>query len=330
VRLSVSLGLWQDRPPLEALDTALAAEQAGYPELWIGEMATWDAFALATAVGARTSHITFTIGPLPITVRDPAMIAMGIASVAGLTARRTAVALGTSSDVVARDWHGRSREHAATALAESATALRGLLDGQRSALQGTVVHSSGYRLRLPAPASPITVAAFGPAALRVAAQHADRVVLNLVSPTTAAELIEALRTECQRLRRPTPPVATWIPASINPTTASLGQLRQALVGYLAAPGYAAMFRREGFTEIVRLAERHPHPRELLAAIPAEMVATVGLVGSLDEAATRLGRYAGAGVDEVAIVPACSDADPAGRRTLHALATLPAGDPATVR
>ncbi|WP_410596867.1 hypothetical protein [Amycolatopsis sp. lyj-23] len=46
MRLSVSLGLWQDRPPEEALDTARAAEAAGYRELWIGEMATWDVFAL--------------------------------------------------------------------------------------------------------------------------------------------------------------------------------------------------------------------------------------------------------------------------------------------
>jgi probable F420-dependent oxidoreductase len=324
VRLSAVLGLWQDRPPGEALENAAAAARAGYPELWIGEMATWDSFALATAIGARTDS-ALTLGPLAVTVRDPAMIAMGVASVASLTGRQTHVALGTSSDTVAWDWHGRSRQHAATALAESATAVRDLLRGQRSALDGTVLRSNGYRLRVPAPRSPITIAAFGPAALRVAARQADRVVLNLVSPGSASTLIDQLHAECHRLDRPAPPVAAWVPATIDPTTASLDQLRRALVAYLAAPGYATMFRAEGFADVVRLAEQGPHPRELLAAIPPQMVSATGIVGSLDEAAKRLRAYADAGVDEIAVVPACTDTDPAGKRTLEALAALHEGN-----
>ena len=84
--LSVSLGLWQDRPAEEALLTARAADDLGYPELWVGEMATYDAFALATAIGLATTRIRLTVGPLAVAVRDPMMIAMGAASVAGLTA----------------------------------------------------------------------------------------------------------------------------------------------------------------------------------------------------------------------------------------------------
>jgi alkanesulfonate monooxygenase SsuD/methylene tetrahydromethanopterin reductase-like flavin-dependent oxidoreductase (luciferase family) len=61
-RLSVSLGLWLDRPADEVLATADAADAAGYPELWVGEMATYDAFALATAVGLRTQRIDLTVG----------------------------------------------------------------------------------------------------------------------------------------------------------------------------------------------------------------------------------------------------------------------------
>jgi hypothetical protein len=35
-RRSVVLGYWQDRPPLEALDTARLADRLGFEELWIG------------------------------------------------------------------------------------------------------------------------------------------------------------------------------------------------------------------------------------------------------------------------------------------------------
>lgn len=319
MKLSVSLGLWQDRPPEEALETARAAEAAGYPELWIGEMATWDAFALGTAIGAATSRIALTFGPLAVTVRDPATIAMGVASVAALTGRATGVALGTSSDVVVRGWHGRSRSRAATALAESAIAVRQLVSGSKSTVDGSVVGSQGYRLRLAAPNSPLTIAAFGPRALEVAARYADRMVVNLVSPAAAASLVRGLRAAAARAGTTPPPVAAWVVGAADPGQAELEQLRRGVVGYLAAPGYADMFRAEGFGELVDFARTRPHPRELLAAVPVDAIAAVGLLGSPSEIAAKAREYAEAGVDELAIVPATSDEDPGGAKTLAAVA-----------
>ena len=317
MRLSVSLGFWQDRPPEEVLETARAAEAAGYPELWIGEMATWDAFALGTAIGAATSRISLTFGPLPVTVRDPATIAMGVASVAALTGRSTGVALGTSSDVLVRGWHGRSRDRSATALEESAIAVRQLVHGEKSTVDGKVVGSQGYRLRVAAPKSPVTIAAFGPRALDVAARHADRMVINLVSPAAAATLVRGLREAASRAGTTPPPVAAWVVGAADPGPAELEQLRRGVVGYLAAPGYSDMFRAEGFGDLVDFARTRPHPRELLAAVPVEAIATVGLLGSSAEIAAKAREYAEAGVDELAIVPATSDDDPGGEKTLVA-------------
>src|SRR5208282_4357663 len=118
--LAVSLGYWQDRPPEEALLTAKAADRLGYGELWLGEMATYDAFALATAAGLATERIRLVIGPLAVSVRDPMQIARGVASVAALTGRPTAVALGTSSPLVVGDWHGRDPAGSQVMLRESA------------------------------------------------------------------------------------------------------------------------------------------------------------------------------------------------------------------
>lgn len=321
MRLSVSLGLWQDRPPEEVLATAWAADAAGYPELWIGEMATWDAFALATAIGGITDQISLTLGPLAVTVRDPAMIAMGVASVATLTGRETGVALGTSSDVVVRDWHGRSRDHAATALGESAQAVRELLAGKKAQLEGKVLRAKGYRLRLASPNPPLTVAAFGPKAIEVAARHADRMVLNLVSPATAAKLVRQLHAAADRLGTAPPRVAVWVVGALNPTPEAIEQLRRGVVGYLAAPGYADMFRAEGFGSLVDFALTRPHPRELLAAISVEVMEAVGLVGPEEQMWARVSAYADAGVDELVIVPSATDADPAGAATLTAFRSL---------
>ncbi|WP_024794375.1 LLM class F420-dependent oxidoreductase [Tomitella biformata] len=320
--LEVSLGLWQDRPADEALATAAIADELGYKSLWIGEMATYDAFALAMEIARHTVDIPLTLGPFAVTVRDPAMIAMGAASVAALTRRRVDIALGTSSAVVVEEWHGRSRARSARALAESAAALRPLLNGEKVESPGEVVGSTGYRLRLPAPRSGLTIAAFGPAAIRAAARHGDRLVLNLVTAETAGELIGDLERAAAELGRPRPRVALWATAAIGAGSGAVEQIRRGVLGYLAAPGYSEMFERAGFGDVVAFARTRPHPRELLARIPTELVEAVGIIGPDTAAAqARIDAYRTAGVDDIVIVPSCTDADPAGERTLRMLAAL---------
>ena len=165
MKLSVVTPLWQDRPAAENLEVAINADRLGFPELWIGEMATYDAFAFATAAGANTNNIALTLGPLAVSVRTPMTMAMGIASVADLTGRQTQLALGASSVVVVEEWHGRERARTATHLAETAQIVRGLLNGDKVSFEGKMASCNGYRLRLDAPATPVTIAAFGPAAV---------------------------------------------------------------------------------------------------------------------------------------------------------------------
>lgn len=318
-KLSVSLGLWQDRPAAEVVRTAEVADALGYGEIWIGEMATFDAFALGAVVAARTARAALTIGPLAVAVRDPVMIAMGAGSLAELTGRTVNVALGSSSPVLVEQWHGRRQERTALALAESASAVRALLAGGKADVQGEVIRTRGFRLRTRAPATPLTIAAFGRGAVRVAAEQAGRMVINLVTPKSAARLVETLHEECRAAGRPVPPVAAWLAAAVDPSEAGIEQLRRGLVAYMSVPGYGEMFAEAGFGDVVRFARTGPHPSELLAAIPPEIVGHVCLVGGEPAVRARLAEYAAAGVDEVALVPGSSDADPAGVATLTALA-----------
>lgn len=325
----MSLGLWQDRAAGEVVRTAEVADALGYGEIWIGEMATFDAFALGAVVAGRTSRAALTVGPLAVAVRDPVMIAMGAGSLAELTGRTVNVALGSSSPVVVEQWHGRRQERTALALAESATAVRALLDGGKADVRGEVISTRGFRLRTRAPGTPLTIAAFGRGAVKAAARHADRMVINLVTPKSAARLVQMLHDECRAAGRPVPQVAVWLatvvapseagPVAESPVAESMEQLRRGLVAYLSAPGYGEMFTEAGFGDVVRFARTRPHPGELLAAIPAELTGHVSLVGDQRAVRARLAEYASAGVDEVALVPGSSDADPAGVATLTALA-----------
>jgi probable F420-dependent oxidoreductase len=264
---------------------------------------------------------------------------MGAGSLAELTGRTVNVALGSSSPVVVEQWHGRRQERTALALAESATAVRALLAGGKADVRGEVISTRGFRLRTRAPGTPLTIAAFGRGAVKAAARHADRMVINLVTPKSAARLVQMLHDECRAAGRPVPPVAVWLAAVVGPADGgsaqggsadggaarggpapeSIEQLRRGLVAYMSAPGYGEMFAEAGFGDVVRFARTRPHPGELLAAIPAELTGHVSLVGDQRAVRARLAEYASAGVDEVALVPGSSDADPAGVATLTALA-----------
>jgi probable F420-dependent oxidoreductase len=312
--ISAVVGMWLDRPPEEALHTAVLADRLGFGELWIGETGTWDAFALATAVGLATDTIALTVGPVPVAVRDPAMIAMGAASVTALTRRRVGVALGTSNPTLVEQWHGRSRAGAAGALEEGVRAVATLLGG------GRANGENGFRLRLAPPEGPLTVAALGDRAIATAAAHADRMVVNLVTPQQAAELKEKLEAAARKAGRRTPRLAAWMPAAVDPVPESYAQLIWGLVPYLSAPGYSANLAAAGFSDAVELARAGTAPRDLLTALPLELAGTIGLAGDTAAVRSRLAAYADAGVDEVAVVPV-TGGDPGGERTLSALRKL---------
>ena len=293
---SVVLGQWLDRPIGADIDLAIAADALGYPELWVPEMAKVDSPALAATIAARTEQISLTLGPLAVTVRSAVQIAMAVATVAA-TGRPTGVALGTSSTMVAR-WHGRSRSGAAERLSATRRELAQLFDGERV---------NGYRLPdVPRDRPSVTIAAFGPKAV-AAAQDADRMVLNMVDVATAADLAPRHRN-----------TAVWLCASIDPTDEERAWLARGFVGYLGAPGYAEMFERAGFGELVEFARSRPGPKAVFERMPPELIDAVALVGSEGHVRDRIAAYHAAGISEICLVPPALD-QPSGRPTLEALA-----------
>jgi probable F420-dependent oxidoreductase len=294
--LSVVLGQWLDRSIEADLQLATWADELGYGQLWVPEMAKVDAPAFAAMVAARTEQIQLVLGPLAVTVRSPVQIALATTTVAA-TGRRTHVALGTSSSLVAR-WHGRSRAGAAERLEQTRADLVALFDGRRV---------NGYRLPQLAERRPtITVAAFGPRAVQIAGE-ADRMVLNMVTVESAS-----------RLAPHHPNTAVWLCAAVDPTEEEREWLSRGIVGYLAAPGYGEMFAEAGYGELVEFARTRPGPKEVFARMPLDLIDAVGLVGSEDRIREKIAAYAAAGIAEVCVVPPAPD-QPSSRRTLELLA-----------
>lgn len=304
-----------DSPTDEPMRIAKVADRLGYGEVWVGEGPTWDSFALATAIGLATGQTAITAGPLPVSVRDPLTVVRGAASAAALTGRPVGVALGASSVRVVEGVHGRSRAGVSRVLAESSRAVRRLMNGEPGE---EVVPGSGFRRRLSPPGGALTVAAFGDRAIAVAAEHADRMVLDSVSPEQVRELRGRVDAAARRLGRTPPKLASWLPVAVDPAPEAVTQIRRGVVGCPTVPGHLDMFVAAGFGEAVEPARTGADAESLPAALPPEAATTVGLIGDAGTVRGRMAQYAAAGPDEIALVPATAG-DPGGERTLTALA-----------
>jgi alkanesulfonate monooxygenase SsuD/methylene tetrahydromethanopterin reductase-like flavin-dependent oxidoreductase (luciferase family) len=131
-------------------------------------------------------------------------------------------------------WHDRPWVHHSSLMRETIECLRSILAGARVDYSGRHVRSHGFRLRGARPDTRIAVGAFGSAMIRVAAQLADEVVLNLVPPDRVAEMRAALDAMAAAAGRIAPRLTVWVPVALNPGEAARIQLAAQLAAYLAA------------------------------------------------------------------------------------------------
>jgi probable F420-dependent oxidoreductase len=317
--LEVVAPYWLDRPDEEVLEIALAARRNDFETMWLGEMATFDAFALATAVGLRAPGLALKIGPLAVGVRSPVALALGLASVATLTGARVDLALGASSPDIVSGWHDRPWAALAPRARETVEAVRAILAGERAAYSGAHVRTHGFRLKHPQPQARISLAAFGPEMTRVAASTADELVLNLVTPERVAHVRASLDAHARPAGGAVPEIAVWVTVALNPGAATLAQMAAQIAVYLRPPGYGEMFTELGFGALVERARAGARRSELAELIPAELLGEVCAIGSQKAIEERLASYLAAGASRIGIVPATAE-DPAGRRVLGALSS----------
>jgi probable F420-dependent oxidoreductase len=315
--LQVVAPFWLDRPEDEVIGIAIEASRNGFGTMWLGEMATFDAFALATAVGLRAPGLALKIGPLAVGVRSPVALALGLASVATLTGAHADLALGASSPDIVSGWHDRPWSAVAPRARETVEAVRMLLAGERGAYSGEHVRTHGFRLSRPLPDARISLAAFGPQMTRVAAATADEVVLNLVPRERVAQVRAIVDAEARSAGRPPPEIVVWVTVAQDPGAATLAQLAAQMAVYLRPPGYGEMFTELGFGSLVDRARGGAKRRELAQEISIELLRQVCAIGSASEIRARLASYLAAGATRVGIVPATAE-DPGGERVLAAL------------
>ena len=178
-------------PPERLREVAQAADRAGVAELWLWEDCFLEGgLTAATAALAWTERLRVGVGLLPVPLRNPALAAMEIATVARLFPGRLLPGLGHG----VLDWMAQVGAGVASPmglLREYTTAVRELLHGATVRTSGRYVQLDGVALDWPpAEVPPVLVGARGPKTLRLAGELADGVIID--SGTTPDGVRDAL------------------------------------------------------------------------------------------------------------------------------------------
>ncbi len=213
-------------PPTQAPErltaVASAAEAAGLAQLWVWEDCFSESgIATATAILAATSRVTVGIGLLPVPLRNVALTAMEIATMARLFPGRLTAGVGHG----VLDWMsqvGARVESPMTLLREYTTALYALLHGETVTTHGRYVHLDEVALDWPpAVVPPLLVGGIRPRTVSLAGELADGLIIpGGVSPDDVRTSVRQFHVGRTAAGRTAADPAAAGPAAAGPAAAS--------------------------------------------------------------------------------------------------------------
>jgi alkanesulfonate monooxygenase SsuD/methylene tetrahydromethanopterin reductase-like flavin-dependent oxidoreductase (luciferase family) len=261
--MTVGVVFRPQQPPEELQAVVRAAESAGIPELWLWEDCFLEGgLTTATAALSWTSRLTVGIGLLPVPLRNPAVVAMEVATVERLWPGRLVLALGHG----VQEWMGQvgaAVDSPITLLREHTGAVRDLLEGRRVDVSGRYVRLEGVGLDWPpATRPPMLLGARGPRTLRLAGELADGVLLDSVTDPATVRRARALLDEGRAAAgRPGRALVTaYTQVDPDQPSPALGRQVAERVAELEAAGVD--------TVVLQGTAGHPDPRPLVEAVAA--------------------------------------------------------------
>jgi alkanesulfonate monooxygenase SsuD/methylene tetrahydromethanopterin reductase-like flavin-dependent oxidoreductase (luciferase family) len=250
---------------------AAAADAASLDELWL-----WEDCFLAGGISAaaialsHSSRLTVGVGVLPAPMRNVALTAMEIATLARAFPGRVRIGVGHG----VQDWMaqiGEKVDSPMTMLREYLTCLTALLRGESVAFSGRYVHLEDVQLDWPPdPGTEVLAAATGPRTLRLSGELASGTVI------TGGTTPDALRSAVANIRSG---------LALRPESKRMAP--HSVVTYLlCSTGPNA---RQDLLDEIRHWELDPDD-------------DVGVQGTADEIATGAGRWLAAGADTIILQP----------------------------
>jgi probable F420-dependent oxidoreductase len=304
----VGIGISEDLPVAVQQQLAVDVEGAGFHSLWTNEASGRDALLLCQAWASATTTLRVGVGVVPLWTRSPAQLAMACATLQEASGGRFVLGLGVSHPATMGPWHGAEVRAPRTAAGEALTILRQLEAGETSDVDGQVLRSQHFRLRITPrpPATPRLLAAMGPRMLELAGTDADGTLLNWSCADEVARAGARVREAAAGAGRDPEQVevATYVRVAVaDDRDAAITALAGEIATYAALPAYAAHFERQGFGDAVaRVKAAHKAGADdagKAEALGDEVIGQLGWAGTpADDPSAALQAYRDAGLDHL--------------------------------
>jgi F420-dependent oxidoreductase-like protein len=342
MRLGLQVGYWGlGLTPEQQLELVRDAEAAGYHSVWAAEAYGSDTATVLGWLAGQTERIRLGSGIFQMPARSPAMTAMTAATLDHLSNGRMIIGLGSSGPQVAEGWHGQRFARQLQRTREYVELLRKALARERLEYQGEI-----YRLPLPdGPGKalklmigtvqeriPIYIAAIGPKNTQLCGEIADGWLPFFFSPEHVDESRRLLQEGADRSGRSldgfdiAPSVNLCIDDDVDRARDAMRPFLALYVGGMGSRErnfYNQAVRRYGFEDAAREVQDlylSGKKEEAAAALPAELIDTVCLVGPREAVRDRLQAFDAAGVGTVVVTPVAADPNDR-RRMVRELAEL---------
>jgi alkanesulfonate monooxygenase SsuD/methylene tetrahydromethanopterin reductase-like flavin-dependent oxidoreductase (luciferase family) len=259
------------------------AERCDVDEIWIDQPPDQrDALVVAATYLAAARRARVATGVVPIRSRHPVAMAQAAATLGELSGGRFILGLGVGHRFVAEFVLGQEDLPPVPATREYLAIVRALLDKGVVANEGRFF-TARAEYRPPRTRVPIYLAALRPRMIRLAAAHADGIVLYLCTPEVIrTAVLPVLRKACAELDRDPAevPVMAVVPAYSGPERADrVARMQVSINGYSLLPAY------RGVLDLAAQAG---------ASADADLASRIALFGGPDEIRAGLERYRRAG------------------------------------
>ncbi|WP_149359726.1 LLM class F420-dependent oxidoreductase [Lolliginicoccus suaedae] len=321
MKLGLNAGYWGLGNDGGNLEVAKRAEELGFSSVWVAEAYGSDAATVMSWIAAHTSRIDIGSAVMQIPARTPAMTAMTAATLDTMSGHRFRLGLGVSGPQVSEGWHG-------VRFSQPLARTREYVEIVRSALRREKLVHQGKHYTLPLPDGPgkpihltvqgaredipIYLAAIGPRNLELSGEIADGWLGMFASPGMLPEQlahVEAGRAKAgkQLAGFDVAPTLPLVPGDDWRAAADATRMFTAL--YVGGMGsreknfYHQNATRMGYGAAADEVQEHflaKRYAEAQAALPAEFLDEVGLLGPVDRIAEKMRAYAEAGVTNLII------------------------------
>ncbi|MDE0196279.1 MAG: LLM class flavin-dependent oxidoreductase [bacterium] len=175
--MQYGLTIWLDQPLDAITDIAVAAEEAGFADVWLPDhYFLRDVYAVQALIATRTTSVRLATGIAAIQLRHPALIASAAATIAECSGGRAVIGIGPGGHEFPSQFRMRPKSPL-TMLREAVAIIRQLSSG-RADFRGDYFSADGSELGWRIDPPPIFLSARGPRMLELAGEIADGIIVH--------------------------------------------------------------------------------------------------------------------------------------------------------